>query len=334
MIGVRLDNGIPHHDTFRRVLGRLRPSCLEQSLHTLRQSIPKAEGQPIAPTKHVALDGKELRGSYDGAAPALGLLSVFATDLNLVIGQRKIDCKTNEIPVAQAVLSSIDIAGATVTADALHCQTTTAETIRAGEADYLLAVKDNQKSLHRALQSVFAVNKEYRRLPMTTFRQAEKGHGRVEVRQGYLMRVADWLPEDDSLRVWKDWHSVLCIESERQWTHRGQDKHSFFTRYFISSSHEMVEQLMGLARSHWKIENNRHWIMDVTFGEDASRIRKGNEAQNMATLRRLAAFLLQATEPELPEPGDMPKSLQKLSLRKRKKLAGWQSGFLRKVITN
>lgn len=329
VIGVRLDNGIPHHDTFRRVLGRLLPNYLEHCLHTLRQRLPKAQEQEVACSKHVALDGKEISGSHSGTASAFGLLSVFATDLNLVIAQRKIDCKTHEIPVAQEVLACVDIKGATVTADALHCQTKTAQIVRACGADYLLAVKDNQKSLHLALQHVFSTNKDERRLPMSTFRQVEKGHGRIEIRQGYLMRVNDWLPAEDSLRTWQDWHSILCIECERRWNHRGQEKHSSFNRYFISSHSGTVEQLMGFARSHWKIENNLHWIMDVTFGEDASRIRKEKEAQNMATLRRIAAFLLQSAEPE-----EMPKSLQKLSLRKRKKLAGWHSGFLRKVITN
>lgn len=224
----------------------------------------------------------------------MALLSVYATDLNLVIGQRKVHCKTNEIPVAQEVLQTVAIEGATVTADAMHCQVQTAEVIRARDADYLLAVKDNQKGLHDAVKSLFSVNKEEHRVAMTTSRQVEKGHGRLEVRHGYLTRVADWLPNDDPLRVWKDWHCVLRIESERQWTHRGQEKQSHFVRHFISSSQSSVGDLMGFARSHWKIENNLHWIVDVTFGEDASRIRSGHEAQNMATMRRIAAFLLRA----------------------------------------
>lgn len=341
LLGVRLENGIPHHDTFRRVLGRLDPQCLEQSLNTLRRRLPKgepgtnprpgtADNDGLVTGKHVAIDGKEIRGSHNAAegTDALALLSVFATDLNLVLGQRKVDSKTNEIPVAQDILGTIAIAGATVTADAMHCQTRTAEVIRGREADYLLAVKDNQKGLHDAIQRLFIANKIEKRLPMTTFQQVEKGHGRVEIRRGYLIQVCDWLPVDDSLRVWQDWRSVLRIESERRWTHRGQEKQSAFTRHFISSSSGTVEELMGFARSHWKIENNLHWVMDVTFGEDASRVRSGHEAQNMATLRRLAAFLLKATAPE-----EIP-GLKGISLRKRKKIAGWKADYLHRVLTN
>lgn len=328
---VRLDNGIPHHDTFRRVLGRLEPAAMEESLHTLRKRLPEP---PFATGRHIAVDGKELRGSHDArnGVSTLSLLSVFATDLNLVIGQRKVNSKTNEIPVAQEVLQTIAIEGATVTADALHCQAQTAQIIRERKADYLLAVKDNQKGLHDALKVLFCTNKEENRLPMTAFRQVDKGHGRLEVRQGYRIEVDDWLPDNDTLRVWKDWHSVLRIDSQRYWTHRGQCKESHFTRYFVSSSRSEVEQLMDFARSHWKIENNLHWVMDVTFGEDTSRIRCGHEAQNVATLRRIAAFLLQATEPE-PDAQET-KSLKGMSLRKRKKWAGWRADYLQKVLTN
>lgn len=277
------------------------------------------------------MDGKEVRGSQDGAShtAALSRLSLFATEVNLVIGQRKVDTKTNEIPVAQEVLQVVDIEGTTVSADALHCQVRTAEVIRERKADYLLAVKDNHKGLHDALKSVFTVNKTDKRLPMTTFRQVEKGQGRLEARHGYLIGVEDWLPADDALRVWKDWQSVLCIESERRWTHRGQEKACQFTRYFISSSRAEVETMMEFARSHWEIENNLHWIMDVTFGEDACRARKGHGPQNLAILRRLSAFLLQATEPV-----DVPPAIKGMSLRKCKKWAGWRSDYLQKVLAN
>jgi len=270
LLGVRLDNGIPHHDTFRRVLGRLDPCCLEHSLYRLRQRLPRPDGEAVAQTRHVGIDGKEIRGSHDAAnaGDALALLSVYASDLNLVIGQRKVDSKTNEIPVAQEVLRAVAIEGATVTADALHCQTQTAAVIRSRGADYLLAVKDNQKGLHDAVKALFAVNKEEKRVPMAASEQVEKGHGRVETRRGYLIRVADWLPDDDPLRVWEDWHGVLRIECERRWTHRGQEKSSHFVRHFISSSQGDVEQLMGFARSHWKIENNLRkktaWAVSLT----------------------------------------------------------------------
>jgi len=373
MIGVHLDNGIPHHDTFRRVLGRLEPKNVERSLTTLRQRLsqdtpcqdtpcqdtpcqdtptdppmdgtgrqhsgatdPPALGEsesvpPLATGKHIAIDGKELRGSHHGANgnDPVALLSVYASELNLVIGQSTVDCKTNEIPVAREILATVAIEGATVTADALHCQVETADAIRARTADYLLAVKDNQKGLHNAIKTLFTINKVEKRVPMTTFFEPDKGHGRIETRKGYLIQVSDWLPANDPLRVWKDWQGVLCIESERKWTHRGQPKDSTFVRYFITSSKADVGTLMGFARSHWAIENKLHWVMDVTFGEDASRVRVGNEARNLATLRRVAAFLLKASEPD-----NLPKAIAGMSLRKRKKWAGWRTDYLQKVLTN
>lgn len=327
VLGVRLENGVPHHDTFRRVLARISPQHLEESLHTLRQQRPRPDGESPTAGTHIAIDGKEIRGSHNAAqgTDAFALLSVFATDLNLVIGQRKVDSKTNEIPVAQEILKTLEIEGATVTADALHCQIKTAEAIRERKADYLLAVKDNRKGLHDAMKSLFRVNREEQRIPQTTNRQVEKGHGRLEIREGTLIRVSDWLEGDDPLQVWPDWSHVLCIECERRWTHRGQAKESRFTRYFISSSAADVARQMGFARSHWKIENGLHWLMDVTFGEDACRIRTGHEVQNVATLRRMAAFLLKATESE---------ETKGMSLRKRRKWAGWRLDYLQKVITN
>jgi len=327
LLGVRLDHGIPHHDTFRRVLHRLEPTCLENSFHTLRKRLPQAEGEDIAPSKHLALDGKEIRASHNAKSntPAVLLLSVLATDLNLVIAQKKVDGKTNEIPTAQEVLGTLALQGATVTADALHCQRATAETIREGGADYVLAVKENQKGLQEALQTLFRLNREEERVPMERFVQEEAGHGRQERRVGYRILVEDWLPAGDPLRVWRDWVSVLCLESERTWRHRGEEKRSVSVRYFISSSGEGVERLMGFVRSHWSIENRLHWVMDVTFGEDACRVRSGEGAENLATLRRLASFLLKSTEPA---------EKKGMSLRQRKKLAGWKPDYLQQVLIN
>jgi len=327
-LGARLDHGIPHHDTFRRVLGRLNPLALEASLHTVRHHLlpGQAAGQAATSPEHIALDGKELRGSHDAAhqSEALLLLSAFATDWNLVLGQRRGGAKTNEIPTAVAVLSQIALAGATVTADALHCQRETARAIRERGGDYLLAVKENQHTLHQALIGLFETNRQHNRLPMEQARTLEKDHGRIELRQGFLIRARDWLPSEDPLwEQWGDLSSVLCLEYERWWTHRGQKKTSRFVRYFISSSTASVEQHMAFARSHWKIENCLHWVMDVTFGEDASRVRCGQAVQNLATLRRCAAFLLRQSTPKGGRKG-----AEQTSLRRRKKIAGWSRAYL------
>ncbi len=321
---LRLDNGIPHHDTFRRVLSRLEPAALEAALHLVRQRLPCQLAERAH--RHVALDGKELRGSHNALHQnqALLLLSAFATDQNLVIGQTKVDAESNEIPAARQVLAALEIEGATVTADALHCQTDTAAAIRERKADYLLAVKDNQQSLHEALIALFRTNCQSKRLPMTCAQTLEKDHGRIETRRAFLIRAADWLPPDDPLwRRWRDLCSVLCLHCERRWTHRGQSRTSQFTRYFISSSGAGVHEHMQWARSHWKIENSLHWLMDVTFGEDACRVRTGHEAQNLATLRRTAAFLLTHSQ----------EGTTRSSVRGRKKTAAWSRAYLLRTLT-
>ncbi len=320
---LRLDNGIPHHDTFRRVLSRLEPGALETALHQVRQQLPSQV--PHLAHKHVALDGKELRGSHNALHQnqALLLLSAFATDQNLVIGQTKVDVKSNEIPAAIAVLAQLQIEGATVTADALHCQRETAKAIRERKADYLLAVKQNQQSLHAALIGLFQANRQDKRLPMTCAQTLEKDHGRVETRRAFLIRASDWLPPGDPLwHQWTDLCSVLCLQCQRRWTHRGQERSSAFTRYFISSSGAGVQAHMQFVRSHWKIENSLHWLMDVTFGEDACRVRTGHEAQNLATLRRTAAFLLTHSQ----------EGTTRSSVRGRKKTAAWSRAYLLRTL--
>lgn len=347
---VELENGIPHHDTFRRVLARLRPEALEGSLHLVRrhhlgQALEQKSGTPV-PIGHIAIDGKELRGSHDAFhdSPAIMLLTAYASEQGFVLGHKKVDTKSNEIPAAVDVLSQIDgseaidgieaieIKGATITADALHCQRDTARAIREREADYLLAVKHNQGTLHQALIALrvrlrrigFEMNRQEQRLPMQTAQTLDKDHGRIELRKACLIRVADWLPNNDPLRsLWPDLTNVLCIECERSWTHRGQPKTSRFTRYFISSSAADVQEHMAFVRSHWRIENSLHSVMDVTFGEDASRVRVGHEAQNLATLRRVAATLLKLSS----------EGTGRTSVRGRKKTAGWSTPYLLRTLT-
>lgn len=316
--GVRLDHGIPHHDTFRRVLARLDPAALERSLHVVRRRLGAGA------VTHIALDGKEVCGSHDahsGTAAVL-LLSAFATEQNLVLGQKRVDAGTNEVPAAIEVLSLLDardLEGATVTADALHCQRDTARAVRGRGAHYLLAVKENQPALHRALTGLFDTNRAEGRLPMREARTLDKGHGRIERRAAALIRAADWLPEGDPLlSLWPGLAQVLCVTCERRWTHRGQERTSRCVRHFISGSPAGVEQHLAWARGHWRIENSLHWCLDVTFHEDACRARVGHEAQNLATLRRVAAFLLKHSA----------QGTKRTSVKGRKKTAGWSREYL------
>ena len=317
--GVRLPNGIPHHDTFRRVLCRLQPDVLEGCLHGVRQRLP----QP-ARVSHVAIDGKEVRGAHDAATDKAipVLLSAFASDLNLVLAHEQVPDKSNEIPAARTLLASLSLQGATVTADALHCQKETARLIVERKADYVLAVKSNQAQLLQAITSLFDTNRKEGRLPMQQATQHGKEHGRVETRYGFLVAVADWLPPDDPLLQWTGLTSVLCVQSHTQSVQRGREKRTTQTRYFISSSAAPVQEQMAWVRSHWSIES-MHWIMDVTFGEDACRIRKGHEARNMATLRRVAALLLRLSS----------QGTTRTSIKGRKKTAAWNRAYLLRTLT-
>ena len=322
LLGVALENGIPHHDTFRRVLSRLKPESLQSQLEQLRHT--------IAPPKHIAVDGKFLNGSHKKGKNPLCLLSVFATEANLVIGQKKVDVKSNEIPAAQEILALLCLKGSTVTADAMHCQKETAQVIRKQGGDYLLAVKENQGKLYEAIVSLFKNNTGTVAVEQVCL--AEKNRGRIEVRQGSLVRIDDWLPSDDPLRVWCDWHSVLCLESERKYTQRGEEKSSYFVRYYITSHALDVTSLMGFARSHWGIENSLHWVLDVSFGEDASRIRTDYGAHNMASLRRLSHHLLSRVSPSDVCGENAPSAIAKMSMKKRRKWAGWRNDYLQAVL--
>ncbi len=321
--GVALPNGIPHHDTFRRVLYRLQPEALEQCLHEVRKRLlaPAA----VSSVSHVALDGKELRGAHDAA---LGqaipvLLSAFASDLHLVLAHRQVDSKTNEIPTARELLSTLNLQGATVTADAMHCQKETAKAIVEQNAHYLLAVKTNQGQLHQAIASLFGTNLKEQRLPMQQATTHDKGHGRIETRHGFLVAVCDWLPEGDPLLAqWAGLTHVLCVQNITKVNQRGKERTHEQTRYFISSSTAPVQEQMAWVRSHWSIES-LHWVMDVTFGEDACRIRKGHEARNVATLRRVAAFLLRLSS----------QGTTRTSIKGRKKTAAWNRAYLLRTLT-
>ena len=228
-LGLELLHGIPHHDTFRRVLTRLPPQVLTATLQSvLAQMAPQQ-------VKHIALDGKELRGSFDahGQTPCLHLLHAFATEQRLLLACRAVDSKSNEIPAAQALIAHLCVAGAVVTADAMHCQKETAAAIVSGKGDYVLAVKENQHHLHAALEHLFA---HPDRVPVEQHSYWEKNRGRQEMRCLRRVAIQDWLPADDPLR--KDWShlsGVLCLERTRQWTHRGQPKSTHSRLYFISS---------------------------------------------------------------------------------------------------
>ncbi len=313
-LGLALPNGIPSHDTFRRVFARLDPEAFGRAFlawtHQLRV---KRKGEVIA------LDGKTLRHSFDTAAgqAPLHLVSAWASENRLVLGQIKVADKSNEIPAFPALLSLLDIKDCVVTIDAMGCQREIARQIIDQGGDYLLALKENQGTLHEGVRLFFEDAREhgFGAYPARYCRTVEKDHGRIETRQCWMVEAIDWL---DGREAWAGLHSIGMVESQR----RIGEKTSIEVRYFISSVTRSVGRFARAVRGHWGIENSEHYILDVAFDEDACRIRRENGPENFATLRHIALNHLKR-EPTT-----------KRGVKARLRKAAWDEEYLLKVLAN
>lgn len=282
-------HGVASHDTFDRVFARLDAARFEACfLDWMQRLCPALDGVAGA---HVALDGKSVRRGYgaDGVQPHL--VSAWCSQLGLCLGQVKTAAKSNEITAIPALLAQLDVHGAVVTIDAMGCQHAIAEQIVAGGADYVLAVKDNQPTLAEALRAWFAAMDTLER-PFWQWHEIDKGHGRLETRRCVVSNDVGWLREQG--QHWRGLTSVAMVEATREFVHgQRQGQVTVQRRYYISSLPADARRLAQLVRAHWDIENRLHWVLDVTFGEDDSRVRIGNAAQNFGLLRRMAINLLQ-----------------------------------------
>jgi len=282
-----LPNGIPSHDTFRRVLSRLDPTQLEARFQDWIGSLLHRLGGKV-----VAIDGKTLRGSYDreNNLKALQMVSAWCTEHQLVLGQVPVDSKSNEITAIPIILEQLDLTGTIVTIDAMGTQTAIAQQIRAAQADYILALKGNQNNLHATAEAWFEAFEQRdftSELLVDHYQGMESGHHRIERRSCWVVQASDICPPSACQR-WSGLKSVVILRSQRQlWNQTTCE-----TRFFLSSLDADAETFTGLIRSHWEIENNLHWCLDVVFGEDNSRIRTENAAHNLSILRRLALNLL------------------------------------------
>lgn len=317
---LELPNGIPCADTFRRVMTALEPKGLLACLMRFSAHLSGAMAG-----KHVALDGKTVRGSFAGEAGhgALHVVSAWATEERLVLGQVATDVKSNEITAIPELLAMLDLRGATVTIDAMGCQRRIAESIVDGGADYVFGLKGNQPTLQAEVTQAFDAD------TCATLKDeaggfhesVDKGHGRLEVRRTWVLKDIDWLTRSNAF---PHLASIIVVESER--TLSGNT--ACERRVYVSSRTATAEVFAALIRAHWSIENQLHWVLDVTFGEDAARIHRKNGAENLGILRKIALTLLQ-NENSPRKNG----KVRKLSIAMKRRLAGLAWGrYLHKVL--
>jgi predicted transposase YbfD/YdcC len=304
-----LPNGIPSYHTFARLFQQLNPQAFQACL---RQWLLDLSGVVKAP--HIAIDGKTLRGSASAALGPLHLVSAWATQYHLSLGQVAVDGKSNEITAIPELLGLLELRGAVVTIDAMGCQKAIAEKIVQHGADYVLTVKDNQphllEDIQGCLEQVFEYGVEGR--DYQCYQETERGHGREELRS-YVVA-----PEPDGIRNREGWPKLRVVGMcYSQRTVRG--KTSSEARYFIGSKQAGARYYGRVLRDHWRIENNLHWQLDVTFDEDRNTTAARQGAENLAMLRRLALVLLK-------------RHPDRDSLRNKRLRAGWDTEFLEEVL--
>lgn len=308
-----LPHGIPSHDTFGRVFAALDPHQFERSFARWVAALEeRTEGRVIA------LDGKTLRRSHDRRAgkPPLHLVSAWAGANRLVLAQVAVDAKSNEITALPSLLEALDLKHTTVTIDAMGCQTDLAARIVAGGGDYVLALKANQGDLHRGVQDAFALAAadEYRGVAHDWAETVEKGHGRIETRRVTTISEPGWLAHLNPDGAWVGLRSVVQVSSRRDL----QGQVSEEQRYYISSLAGAAQSLGAAVRTHWGIENSQHWVLDMAFREDESRVQRA--AQNLAVLRRLALNLLRQDRST------------KIGVKGKRLKAGWDEAYLLRVL--
>lgn len=308
-----LPNGIPSPDTFRRVIECIHPQQLEAAFENWVRTLVADLGVQV-----IAIDGKKLRGSYDRnqRKPCLYLVSAWATEHQLVLGQTKVRDKSNEITAVPALLELLDIAGCIVTLDAMGTQKTIAAQIQTAKADYILCLKKNHPTLFQQVQTWFETARAEQTLSQSVDYRVESGHHRIEKRQVWTIPLSAF-PVLHEAEEWDGLRTIVIVERTRQlW-----NKTTHEIQFYLTSLAADNPRISGAIRQHWGIENSQHWVLDVTFGEDACRVRSMHGPQNLAVLRR---FALNALKRE--------SSGKKRSLVQKTKLAAMSDDYMVKVL--
>ena len=270
----------------------------------------------------IALDGKTLRRSHDrnSGKAAIHMVSAWASENSLVLGQTRVDAKSNEITAIPELLNLLDLSGCIVTIDAMGCQKKIAQQIVNREADYILAVKENQGRLLADVKDLFGCGQStgFEDMKHDFCQTIDKGHGRIEIRRCWTIDDPEQLSYVEFGKEWPGLSSIGMVTAER----REGDRVSVESRYYISSLESDASRLLQATRSHWGIENSVHWVLDVSFREDESRVRTGNAPENLAIIRHMALNLLRQDR------------TSKISIRAKRKLAGWDNDYLLSILSN
>ena len=309
-----LPNGIPSRDCIRRVLCALKPEAFQRCFQSWMASLLNEDDDD----KTVAIDGKTMRRSHDqsrGLGP-LHLVSAWASEHGLALGQVATEEKSNEITAIPALIDRIDVKGAIVTIDAMGCQKEIAKRIVDAKGDYVLAVKDNQPTLHQAIKELFSDERQgdLLKMPHREHQTSDRGHGRKDERCYVLAKIPRDFPLSDQ------WPGIKAVGMAVRVTEKSDGTTSGDVRYFISSRYLSGKRFAQAVRGHWGIENSLHWVLDVTFDEDQGRTRDRHMADNLSWLRRFAISLLK-------------RHPSKHSIKGKSQIAGWSNEFLMQVLT-
>lgn len=305
---LKLPNGIPSSVTLWRVFERLDAAALEECLRQYGQGILAKLAD-----KHISLDGKQMRGTGDDTQGNLYVVSAWLNGEGLTLGQQVVDSKSNEKTAIPKLLEQLDVSGSLVSIDAMGCSPVIAKKIIEEEADYLLALKANNGFLYEQVQNHLDQALEGY-LGDDFHVEVDFGHGRLERRTCYVSEALQWI---DGSSDWKGLTSVAVVESERE----SKGKSSIKRRYYLCSKADVTaQQVLYWSRNHWGIENNLHWVLDVAFGEDASKVSTGQGAINLATIRKLAMRIIQED------------TQMKGSFKTKRKIAGWNDDYMKAIL--